>query len=63
MSELIHIKAKSQRGDIINLRVQEILEIDGQVYLHTTTLDQLAACLVDLQARVDELEKGVSNGG
>ena len=56
MSELITIKSKSKTGQVIELQVSEILEIDGRPYRSAQADENLTALVNHLSGRVAALE-------
>jgi hypothetical protein len=56
MTELITIKSKSKTGQVIDIQVQEILEIDGQPYRPTGDVTALAQLVNHLSGRIAAIE-------
>lgn len=56
MTELITIKSKSKTGQVIEIQVQEILEIDGQPYRPSGDYTALASLVNHLSGRIAAIE-------
>lgn len=53
---MIQIKAKSRTGQIIDLSVEEIIEIDGKLYHPTDEIIELTALVNHLSGRLAAVE-------
>lgn len=56
MSELITIKSKSKTGQVIEIQVSEILEIDGKPYRPAQADESIVSLVNHLSGRVAALE-------
>lgn len=57
MSEqLINLKCKSKTGQVIDLQVTEIIEIDGQPYRPVGEVEQLTSLVNHLTGRIAAIE-------
>ena len=60
MSELINLKCKSKTGQVIDLQVSEILEIDGKAYRPAETDENIIQLVNHLSGRLSALENILS---
>lgn len=56
MSELVTIKSKSKTGQVIEIQVQEILEINGKPYRSSEVDESILQHVNHLSGRVAALE-------